>query len=34
MVLEVRDTSHAEQVITKLTGAGFGSRLLGNTSLD
>ena len=34
MVLEVRDTVHAEQVIARLINAGFGGRLLGNTSLD
>jgi threonine dehydratase len=34
MVLEVRDTGHAEQVIEFLKENGYGGRLLGNTSLD
>ncbi|MFH1803478.1 MAG: threonine ammonia-lyase [Pseudomonadota bacterium] len=34
MVLEVRDTSHAAQVVEFLRENGYGGRLLGNTSLD
>ena len=34
MVLEVRDTNHAQEVIARLIKEGFGGRLLGNTSLD
>ncbi|WP_114087470.1 threonine ammonia-lyase [Thalassospira profundimaris] len=34
MVLEVRDTTHALQVVDYLKENGYGGRLLGNTSLD